>query len=94
MKPLAAVAVLIAVLFAAPRLFASGPVGIYGIVERVVFEPSEQAPERIQVWGAFAIVDSTLARLRTIAGFWRSRATFRLSNNATFSGSKATNAFR
>ncbi len=57
MKPLAAVAVLIAVLFAAPRLFASGPVGIYGIVERVVFEPSEQAPERIQVWGAFAIVD-------------------------------------
>jgi hypothetical protein len=47
----------VALLFglAAPR--ASGPVGIYGIVERVVFEPSEQAAERIQVWGVFALVD-------------------------------------
>ena len=37
----------------------SGPVGIYGIVEKVVFEPSEAAPERIQVWGAFAYVDQS-----------------------------------
>jgi hypothetical protein len=37
---------------------ASGRVGFYGIVERVVFEPSEQAPERVQVWGAFAYADS------------------------------------
>ena len=36
---------------------ASGPLGIYGIVEKVVFEPSETAPERIQVFGAFAFVD-------------------------------------
>ena len=35
----------------------SGPIGIYGIVEKVVFEPSEAAPERIQVWGAFAYAD-------------------------------------
>ncbi len=50
----------IAVLFVflmAPRLIASGPVGIYGIVEKVVFEPNERSPERIQVWGAFAYVD-------------------------------------
>jgi hypothetical protein len=50
----------IAVLFvflAAARLIASGPIGIYGIVERVVFEPNERSPERIQVWGAFAYVD-------------------------------------
>jgi len=39
------------------RLAASGPLGIYGIVERVVLEPTETAPERIQVWGAFAYVD-------------------------------------
>jgi hypothetical protein len=39
-------------------VMASGPIGIYGIVEKVVFEPSEQAPERIQVWGAFAYLDS------------------------------------
>jgi hypothetical protein len=29
-------------------------VGIYAIVDRVVIEPSEAAPERMQVWGAFA----------------------------------------
>ena len=39
------------------RLTASGPIGIYGIVEKVVFEPNERSPERIQVWGAFAYVD-------------------------------------
>lgn len=36
---------------------ASGPIGIYGIVEKVIFEPSESSPERIQVFGAFALVD-------------------------------------
>lgn len=41
---------------------ASGRIGYYGIVERVVFEPSEAAPERIQVWGAFAYVDGGAAQ--------------------------------
>lgn len=36
---------------------ASGPVGIYGIVERVVFEPASESPERVQVWGVFAYVN-------------------------------------
>jgi hypothetical protein len=36
---------------------ASGPIGIYGIVQRVVFEPNEQKPERLQVWGAFAYAE-------------------------------------
>ncbi|PYV03768.1 MAG: hypothetical protein DMG10_10295 [Acidobacteria bacterium] len=36
---------------------ASDPVGIYAVVEKVVFEPSESAPERIQIWGAFALTD-------------------------------------
>lgn len=43
-------------LVAAP-LSASGPLGIYGIVDKVVFEPGDQAPQRVQVWGAFAYVD-------------------------------------
>lgn len=43
------------------QLGASGPLGIYGIVEKIVFEPSEQAPERIQVWGAFAYVETSIA---------------------------------
>jgi hypothetical protein len=45
------------VVASATLLVASGHIGIYGIVERVVFEPNEQTPQRLQVWGAFAFVD-------------------------------------
>jgi hypothetical protein len=38
-------------------LRASDMVGIYGIVEKVVLEPSDAAPERVQVWGAFALAE-------------------------------------
>jgi len=34
---------------------ASDPVGVYALVEKVVLEPSADAPERAQVWGAFAV---------------------------------------
>jgi hypothetical protein len=34
---------------------ASDRIGIYAVVDRVVLEPNEQNPERIQVWGAFAV---------------------------------------
>jgi len=34
---------------------ASDPVGIYAMVDKVVFEPSEAAPQRVQVWGVFAL---------------------------------------
>ena len=30
--------------------------GIHAVVEKVVFEPSEAAPERVQIWGAFIIL--------------------------------------
>jgi len=33
----------------------NGNVGIYGIVDKVVFEPDENAPERIQIWGLFVV---------------------------------------
>jgi hypothetical protein len=39
----------------AVNLWASDPVGVYAIVEKVVFEPSEASPQRVQVWGAFAV---------------------------------------
>ena len=48
---------LLLLLSVVPAVQASGPIGIYGIVERVVFEPSEQSPQRIRVFGAFALVD-------------------------------------
>jgi hypothetical protein len=58
MKKLMTLAAMCVVLMISIHLLhASGPVGIYGMVEKVVFEPSEQAPERIQVWGAFAYAD-------------------------------------
>ena len=45
--------------FTAATLTASDPVGIYAIVEKVIFEPSEAAPQRVQIWGAFAFADTS-----------------------------------
>jgi len=59
MNPMKArILIVITVALCAVTTSASGPVGIFGIVEKVVFEPNESAPERIQVWGAFAYADS------------------------------------
>jgi len=44
-------------LLATSTLLASGQVGIYAVVSKVVFEPNDKAPERIQIWGAFTLVD-------------------------------------
>src|SRR5690242_2003384 len=33
----------------------SDPVGAFGRIEKVVFEPSSGTPERVQIWGAFAM---------------------------------------
>ena len=48
MKASATVLAVAALLVGAAHLTASGPMGIYGIVEKVVVEPSETAPERIR----------------------------------------------
>src|SRR5438034_4567777 len=39
---------------AASTSYASDPIGIYALVDKVVLEPNESNPERIQIWGAFA----------------------------------------
>ena len=62
-------------------VFASGRIGIYGIVERVVFEPSEAAPERIQVWGAFAYVDGGATRNFAASTVKRGYLYFRLRSD-------------
>jgi hypothetical protein len=36
-------------------LRASDPIGVYAIVDRAVVEPSSGPPQRIQIWGAFAL---------------------------------------
>src|SRR5678809_226998 len=55
----AAIALLGVVVFllATMGLLASGQVGTYAVVSKVVFEPNNRAPERIQIWGAFTLVD-------------------------------------
>ena len=42
-------------------LCASVPVGVYAIVDRVVLEPNDAQPQRIQIWGAFALADKAAA---------------------------------
>lgn len=34
----------------------NGNVGIYGIVDKVVFEPDGSTPERIQIWGLIVVL--------------------------------------
>jgi len=43
-----------ALLFSSPAE-ATNPVGIYAVVDKVVFEPEEGPPERIGIWGAFTL---------------------------------------
>jgi hypothetical protein len=45
------------VIGAAAGLYASDRVGVYAVVDKVVMEPSDAAPERAQIWGAFALAD-------------------------------------
>jgi hypothetical protein len=49
----------VTLIFTAAILSASDPVGVYAIVQKVVFEPNEKAPERIQIWGVFAMADTS-----------------------------------
>lgn len=77
-RPLFAAAVAAALVLPAPGPTASGPLGIYGIVERVVFEPNDQAPERVQVWGAFMYVDGAGIDSTTVSAAKRGYLYFRL----------------
>ena len=46
-----------ACVLATVTLRASDFVGVYTVIDRIVLEPSESAPERIQIRGAFALSD-------------------------------------
>jgi hypothetical protein len=43
----------------------SGQSGVYAVVEKVVIEPSSGVPQRIQVWGAFALMERSGDRFTT-----------------------------
>ena len=49
----------VTLIFTAATLSASDPVGVYAIVQKVIFEPNDKAPERIQIWGVFALADTS-----------------------------------
>jgi hypothetical protein len=36
---------------------ASGPIGVYALIDKVVFESNDTAPDRVLIWGAFVIAD-------------------------------------
>ena len=75
------------VLCAAAALRGSGPVGIFGIVEKVVFEPNDGAPERVQIFGAFAYVDgneqTTIVTSPAKRGYLYFKLPTTAENNAT-----------
>jgi len=55
MKRSISVACLLIFTLSGARAWASDPIGIYALVDRVVIEPSDSQPERIQIWGAFSV---------------------------------------
>lgn len=78
MKAWRTILAVVGILAGMAHLTASGPLGIYGIVEKVAFEPNETAPERIQVWGAFAYVDGARGQGLTVSPVKRGYLYFRM----------------
>jgi hypothetical protein len=72
---------LVALSLAATPPVPSGAVGIFGIIERVAFEPNDRAPDRIKVWGAFAYVDGGTSGF-TISPAKRGFLYFKLSSRS------------
>jgi hypothetical protein len=52
-------ALLLAAVFvlAGASVRASDPIGVFAKIDKVVLEPNDTAPERIQLWGAFCLAD-------------------------------------
>jgi hypothetical protein len=47
------IAPMVAVALSFGIAYASGAIGVYALIDKVVFEPDSNRPERIQIWGAF-----------------------------------------
>jgi len=62
---------------------ASGPASTYAVLEKVVFEPSESAAERIQIWGAFSYVQGGIRSPFLTSAPERGSMYFRTPANAT-----------
>jgi hypothetical protein len=91
MKKLTFAVLCIALVFGLRPSQASGPVGIYGIVDKVVFEPNEKSPERIQVWGVFAYVDGGANRDLGVSPAKRGYLYFKLPEEGSATEAMARN---
>ena len=40
------------------HLTASDPVGLYALIDKVVVEPAQGQPQRVQIWGVFSLADT------------------------------------
>lgn len=78
MKSARTLVILLACLPAVTDLAASGPVGVFAVIEKVAFEPNEQAPERIKLWGAFVFADGGIQASGTTATAARGYLYFRM----------------
>ena len=47
----------LALLFSGATVSASDPVGLYALIDKVKFEPSDDKPERIVIWGTFSVAE-------------------------------------
>jgi len=54
-KNIRLISAVLLVLAAGAVISASDPFAVYARVDRVVFEPTDSAPDAVQVWGVFAI---------------------------------------
>src|SRR5215470_5599180 len=56
MKRITCLASLVIALAGSMEARAGGPPPVYMIIDKVIFEPNEDAPTRIQIWGAFSLL--------------------------------------
>ena len=59
LSTLTGLAILVVCAAATVTLRASDFVGVYAVVEKVVLEPADAAPQRVQIWGAFALAEGS-----------------------------------
>jgi hypothetical protein len=52
------IAPMVAVALSFGIAYASGAIGVYALIDKVVLEPNAAHPERIQIWGVFSIADN------------------------------------
>jgi hypothetical protein len=75
--------VIAVILLAVTQVRASGTIGIYAILERVVLEPNDKSPSRIQVWGAFAYADGGVGQGSPASSARRGYLYFKLPDTNT-----------